>query len=203
MNFNSLKQDFYHRVAVGPFEANTSMVVGSDIVLHLPVLEYYASLCDTVVEFGVREGQSTVALIAGCRGSVKSFDVQRSDIVSFLQDTTLPCSWSFTQLDTGDPAVSDLVPEADMFFIDTLHIYEHVVKELAIHGRKAKRFVAFHDTHTCGERDISGPNPNAIGITPAIEEFLASHHEEYRTVYKTSACNGLWIIERVGCAANH
>lgn len=196
MNFESLKQNCYHRVAVGPFEGNTAVVVGSDIVLHLPVLEYYASLSETVVEFGVREGQSTIALIAGCPGKVTSFDIQKSPIVTRLQFMPLPCNWEFHELDTGSDKVADQVPECDMLFVDTLHTYDHVIKELFLHGRKAKKFLAFHDTFTCGERDLSGPNPNARGILPAIQEFLDTFPGEYETVYRTNSCNGLWVLKR-------
>lgn len=197
MNFDSLKQDRYHHVACGPFEKNTSMLVGSDIVLHLPVLEYYASLCEHVTEFGVRDGHSTIALIAGCKGQVASYDIQRSNVVDVLEKMDLPCKWSFRELDTGDPWGGLLVEPTEMLFIDTLHIYGHVKKELAIHGRKATKFLAFHDTFTCGERDLSGPNPNAIGILPAIREFLSCHPGEYETVYRTDVCNGLWILKRI------
>jgi cephalosporin hydroxylase len=196
MNFESLKQNCYHRVAVGPFEGNTSVVVGSDIVLHLPVLEYYASLCETVVEFGVREGQSTVALLSGRPKKVLSFDIERSPIVTRLLHMQLPCEWGFQQLDTGSAEVADQVPECDMLFVDTLHTYDHVTKELFLHGRKAKKFLAFHDTYTCGERDLSGPNPNAKGILPAINEFMDVFPGEYETAFITNACNGLWIIKR-------
>lgn len=198
MNFKSLKQSYYHRVAVGPFEGNTSVLVGSDIVLHLPVLEYYASLCDHVTEFGTRGGESTVALISGCKGQVCSFDIQKSEIVDVLSSTKLPCeSWRFFELDTGATQGSEVVGPTDMLFIDTLHTYDHVTKELSIHGRKATKYLAFHDTFTCGDRDISGYNPYAKGILPAIHEFLERFPGEYRTAYKTDVCNGLWILEKL------
>lgn len=194
-HFHALKQSMYHRVAVGPFEAPTHSLVGSDIVLHLPVLEYYASLCRHVTEFGTREGCSTVALLAGCRGEVHSYDIEVTPAKAVLGAMDLPCKWEFHVGDTGSPDTP--VAETDMLFVDTLHTYEHVKKELAHHGRKARRFLAFHDTFTCGERDLSGPDPNALGILPAIREFLAPYPSEYRTVYRTDVNNGLWVLERV------
>lgn len=197
MDFAQLKEDLYHKITTTPTSPRFDPALVSDIVLHLPVLEYYASLCDSVVEFGVREANSTVALIAGCKGKVDSFDIQRSPEVGILEGMTLPCSsWTFHLLDTGSPEVVDQVPEADLLFIDTLHTYNHVIQELRLHGHKARRFIAFHDTFTCGEQDLSGPNPSARGIVPAIEEYLAWNPGQFETVYRTDACNGLWILKR-------
>lgn len=197
MNFADLKEDLYHKIACGPHSPPVDAALASDIVLHLPVLEYYASLCESVVEFGVRDGNSTVALIAGCKGRVDSFDIRPSGEVDVLRHMALPCSaWRFHLLDTGSSDMANRVPEADLFFIDTLHTYDHVSKELALHGRKARKYLVFHDTSTCGDYDVSGDIPSAKGILPAIEEFLSRHPGEYETVYRTDACNGLWVLER-------
>ncbi len=197
MDFQSFKNSCYQKRASAPDLPRVDSSVASDIVLHLPVLEYFASLCDHVVEFGVREGNSTAALIAGCRGEVHSFDIQPSPIVDSLRAMSLPCSnWRFLPLNTGDEQSAELVPETDLLFIDTLHTYAHVVKELRLHGRKARKFLVFHDTATCGEFDVSGTNPHAMGIMPAIEEFLNVYQGQYEVTFKTSACNGLLVLSR-------
>jgi len=193
-DFNALKQSFYHKVAVGPFETSTYTLVGSDIVLHLPVLEYYASLCDHVTELGTREGQSTVALVAGCKGEVHSYDICRSAFVDMFEGMNKPSRWFFHQGDTTDPTLG--ITDTDMLFVDTLHTYDHVTKELALWWRKARKFLAFHDTFTCGQFDLSGPDPHAKGILPAIEEFLAYYPDEYETVYRTDCNDGLWVLKR-------
>lgn len=194
--FDALKFAAFHCVSAGPHEPRCDELRRSDIVLHLPVLEYFASKCGHVTEFGVRDGCSTVALISGCRGHVHSYDIERTPIVDRLQRTALPCSsWTFHLGDTGDPSLE--VAETDLLFIDTLHTYAHVSKELAYHGRKARKYLAFHDTLTCGARDLSGPDPAAEGITRAIEEFLARHPGEYREAFRTDWSNGLLVLERV------
>jgi hypothetical protein len=194
MDLKDLKASFYHRVAAGPHEPPTREVVGSDIVLHLPVLEYYASQCDHVTELGVREGCSTVALVAGCKGEVHSYDIEDSPITAVLGGMELPCRWQFHKGNTADPDLG--IPETDFIFFDTLHTYVHLSKELDLWGRKARKYLGFHDTFTCGERDASGPNPNARGILPAVQEFLDAYPGEYETVYRTETCNGLWVLGR-------
>lgn len=167
-----------------------------DIAPHLPVLEYFAGLCGHVTEFGVREARSTVALCAGCRGEVHSYDIEHTSGAKMLPNTPgLPCKWVFHQADTG---ADDLVIAAtDLLFLDTLHTYDHLRKELRNHGRKAGKYLIFHDTHSCGERDVSGPDTYARGILPAIDEFLAAHPGEYVTRYRTTWCHGLWVLERL------
>lgn len=193
--FESFKSSCYHKVSIGPFEERAKQLVFSDTVLHLPVLEYYASLCEHVTEFGVRDGESTSALIGGCTGDVHSYDIQRTPIVDFLEGIELPCrSWTFHRGSTIDPSLG--VSETDMLYVDTLHTYDHVSQELSLWGRKARRFIAFHDTFACGEFDVSGLNPKARGILPAIEEFIQKHPGDYETAYRTNASNGLWILKR-------
>lgn len=167
----------------------------SDIVEHLPVLERYASQCQHVTEFGVRDGCSTVALCSGCRGEVHSYDIRRTPFVDAFLDIEKPCLWTFHQGNTAGEEIE--VAETDLLFVDTLHTYAHVSRELALWGRKAGCFLAFHDTFTCGEKDRSGPKPDALGILPAIQEFLDQYPGEYQSVYRTDANNGLWILERV------
>lgn len=192
--FHALKQSLYHRVAVGPFEMPVQALLGSDIVLHLPVLEYYASLCEHVTEFGVRDGHSTVALISGCKGVVHSYDIEESPAKPVLKSLQLPCKWEFHLGDTGSADLQ--VTETDLLFLDTLHTYDHLSRELLHHGRKARKFLAFHDTFTCGAFDLSGPDPRARGILPAIEEFIQKYPGEYETCYRTDCNNGLWILRR-------
>lgn len=193
--FESIKRSFYHCISSAPDEPRTGEYILSDIVLHLPVLEYYASQCRHVTEFGTRDGCSTAALIAGCKGEVHSYDIADSPMRRRLAGLTLPCSkWEFHLGDTGSP---DLVmAETDLLFLDTLHTYAHLSKELRYHGRKARKYLAFHDTHTCGMKDLSGPDPNAEGILPAIWEFMAAHKGEYKIVYETKVNNGMMILER-------
>jgi hypothetical protein len=197
--FKILKDSYYHRVAAAPDEQRTDHVTLSDIVLHLPVLEWFASKCKHVTEFGVREGCSTVALLAGVgrNGSdsvLHSYDIERTGIVGGLQALDLPCRWEFHQGDTGSASL--VVEPTDMLFIDTLHFYEHVQKELLYHGEKAAKYLAFHDSYTCGVVDFSGHNPKAKGIRPAIEEFVEASRHEWEVAYETTCNNGLLVLER-------
>ncbi len=167
----------------------------SDIVLHLPVLEWYASLCGHVTEFGTRGGDSTVALCSA--PEVHSYDIEETFFVRNFRDAPKKCRWVFHRASTVDPAVE--IEPTDFLLFDTLHHYSHLRQELVLHGHKVRRFLAFHDTHTCGEYDRSGPDPSARGILPAIAEYISdelSHGRRLTAVYRTDANNGLLVLER-------
>jgi hypothetical protein len=195
-SFADLKKEFYGRVPIGPLEGTpTRTGTRSDIVSHLPVLEHFASQCEHVTEFGVREGCSTVALLSGSKGVVHSYDIVTPEAKVILESMELSSKWVFHLGDTGSNET--FVEDTELLFIDTLHTRAHVAKELLHHGRKATKFLAFHDTYTCGEFDRSGPVANAEGILPAIADFLAMHPGEYETAYRTDVNNGLWILKRI------
>lgn len=192
-DFSLFKSDHYHRVSAGPFEPRPAGLAFSDMVLHLPVLEYFASLCDHVTEFGVRDGASTAALIAGCKGEVVSYDIEDVPVATRLRQMVLPCrKWSFHRRDTLDPTLS--IASTDLLLFDTLHTGVHLSEELRLHAKAVRRFFVFHDTFTCAQHDVSGPNPAAPGILPVVRRF--QREQNLKLVYETQACNGLIVLER-------
>ena len=162
---------------------------GSDISAHLPMLQFIASQCNHVTELGVRNGYSTVALFNGCN-KVVSYDIEKTAFVEQLRK--FKPYWKFIQGDTSDPRIEK--EHTDFLFVDTLHTYDHVKAELKNFHPYVKKFIAFHDTYSQGEKslDVSG----AEGINKAIREFL-EENEEWKSVYKCNFNNGLWIIQRM------
>lgn len=79
-------------------------------------------------------------------------------------------------------------------FIDTLHTYDQLKQELRLHGNKAKKFIAFHDTHTFG---INGEDQkDKKGLLPAIIEFMIDNPHWNFKIHKTNN-NGMTVLERV------
>ena len=88
------------------------------------------------------------------------------------------------------------IEETDLLFIDTLHDYEQLVQELALHARKARKYIVLHDTTTFGE---TGETPGHRGLWPAVEEFLSRGGFQVKERYSNN--NGLTVLERIGTDA--
>lgn len=148
------------------FEARASCA--SDINEHMPLLSHLASQCRHVTEFGVRSGNSTVALLhgldAGGGGELVSYDINTAGLAT----PDCKSTWTFNQADTS--RLSPIAP-TDMLFIDTLHDCAQVVEELK-HADRVRKYIAFHDTVLFGCREES--SNGAPGINHAIWLFLAS-----------------------------
>ena len=172
----------------------------SDINEHLHTLKHIASQCTSVVEMGVRTVVSTWALLAGLIGDTDDahhtatetkrlvcVDLDACDISApRLAAAQCGVELSFVQ---GDSATV-VLPESDMMFIDTWHVYGHLIRELRHHSTHVRRFIAMHDTKIDGEHGESlrvgwDTHAQAIasgyleeeirkGLKPAITDFLAS-----------------------------
>src|SRR3954451_6079901 len=131
-------QERYPEVAAAP----------SDIQRHLPRLRREAH--GTVLELGVRGGNSTVALLAGLEergGMLWSVDVDPESAAVFSGHA----QWCFVLADSRDVrplGEAGLPDELDVLFIDTIHTYEQVRDELAIWGDRVVDggVILFHDT---------------------------------------------------------
>jgi hypothetical protein len=186
ITFDELKILYYHTIAEDPeinkyhqlVDTILPFYMKNDIVLHLPILEYYATKCNTVTEFGVRHGQSTIAFLSGLpkNGKLISYDIEETPFVKWLKKQNK--SWEFQLKDS----LKAIIEITDMIFFDTVHTYEQLIQELNIHASKAKKYLAFHDSQVSG-------------IEKAINEFLEK--KTCKIIYKTSACNGLIVLEKI------
>jgi len=167
--------------------------IPSDMNEHMPVLRYYADQCIHVTELGVRKGVSTWAFLSSMAKRVVSVDVNHPDefggSLQEMRDASVEAGVDFTFILADDLCIE--LEETDLLFIDTLHTYNHLTKELALHAGKARKYIIFHDTVHYGEIGVDGQK----GIMPAIEEFLTEHPEwKIKEDYQNN--NGLRILER-------
>lgn len=177
----------------------------SDINEHLGKLADYAAKCHSVVEFGTRGGNSTVGLLRGLAASYfgEFCELQTVDIdpvaTQLARDAfgERPAGIAFSAV-TADTLKIEIETHVDMIFIDTLHTYHQLKQELTRHGNKAKKFLAFHDTYTFGDRGEDGATP---GLNQAIDEFILNSllrlGIRWERVYVSRANNGLTVLERI------
>jgi hypothetical protein len=172
------------------------------ITPHLPRLRRLAEGLDLAVEFGVKRGASSSALLLAAQ-HVISYDIVETVEARELQ-AVAGTRWSY-RIEDSRRATFDW---CDLLFIDSLHTYGQVHDELEAHASKVKRYLVFHDTLTFGsvgakgesgdqlwtyQRGVSVP-PEALGIRPAIDELMMGGDWHLQAHYLNS--HGLLVLER-------
>jgi len=161
----------------------------SDIYRHLPKLRELSADSDHVTEMGVRGGVSTIALLMGNPKKLVSYDINPAP--QFLFDLQHDTEFQFHQQNVLEIEIEP----TDFLFIDTLHNYNQISKELKYHGSKVRKWIAFHDTHLFRYNGESYDGKEEKGIYPAIEEFL-QQYPEWKIEYETDENNGLTVIKK-------
>jgi hypothetical protein len=166
----------------------------SDINEHLPTLKRYAEECEHITEMGVRWVVSTYAFMMGKPKKLISIDIDpvekhginTSDLVELAK--TANVDFTFIVGDTREIEIE----ETDFLFIDTLHTFTQVKRELEIHPSKVRKYIGFHDTTTFGQVGEGSD----VGLWPAITLFLYEH-PEWVIHEKFENNNGLTILKRI------
>lgn len=161
----------------------------TDINEHIPFLYQLAKQCDSIIEFGVRTGKSTRAFLYSGT-PLKSYDLELN---SELESLFYYAKQQGQNVDYIRANVLGIVIEpVDLLFIDTWHVYDQLKQELKIHGNKATKYIAFHDTFTFGLVGEDG----GMGLIPAIMEFLMEN-PHWKVKYFFTNNNGLTVLERI------
>lgn len=166
---------------------DAALNTASDINEHVPKLRELASKSKRVVEFGMRHGVSTVALLAGQPEKFTSIDVNRDPMAERLKTQSGVTEFNFIQ---GDSLAVD-IDECDLLFIDTKHNAAQLAGELARHAAKVTHWIALHDTQIYGEHgDDGGP-----GLLHALRKFLRDN-PEWSVVYHVENNYGFTVISK-------
>ena len=168
---------------------------GNDIRDNMPMLKQYASMCNHVTEFGTRGGNSSAALLAGMPSRLVCYDVLPClEAVNALNHAAQfkRVSFQFRQKSSLEADIEI----TDMLFIDTIHTAVQVYAELTRHAHKVRKFLAFHDTTTCGEVD-GYYHEKPLGLLYGIGRYMWEHADKWLLVYKTDASNGLMVFARI------
>lgn len=178
----------------------------SDINEHLPRLSVLASLCDTVVELGVRYGNSTIALLNGLderhkmgprgRRILYSFDINDCRNATILRavEESIQVEWKFTQADS----LRVTIPQCEMLFIDTLHNRDQLFDELTRHSDFVSKFIVLHDVQTFGTHDETGGRKDG-GLIPAVMDWWSGENvkkKKWKIINQVIYNNGLMTLER-------
>ena len=202
-------------------EAHSIMSVrgnrGYDIFEHLPTLRKYASVCDTVLEAGVRSCVSSyplfLGLISNDNGKKKgmiSIDLEKSEEVKrFEANAKKIINFEFF---TGSDLDYEIKEKVDLLFIDTFHVRGQLKRELAKYSSYVNKYIIMHDTTVdeyVGEsirlgwdvekqsRELGWDISDVIvGLWPAVTDFIKDN-KDWVLRERFTNNNGLTILERV------
>lgn len=207
----------------------------SDINEHLPMLASLARQCTSVCELGVRGVVSSYALLYGLsnRTAISSpaslfmCDITPVDLsglvsvnpadsrvtITFRQGNDLEIALPSSPPPSSPPSSPSPSPSFpfNMTFIDTLHVYGQLKRELARYAPLTSTYLVMHDTTVDGEvgevirnkwdaEKVSASTSIPVeelnrGLWPAVEEFL-SENKEWRLLNRLHNNNGLTILHR-------
>lgn len=213
----------------------------SDINEHLPTLFQYATECTSVLETGVRGCVSSWALAHGllCNPTADT----QTTTKRMLCNDIVECNMREFQLAVSDanaesPPNTFYIPlkldvkyiwksnlelefapheTYDLVFIDTMHCYGQLRRELAKFAPLANKYLIMHDTtidEVCGEihrfglcdslladhKKMTGFTDDddiLLGLGPAIDQFLAAHPHEWILDAKFTNNNGLTVLKKI------
>lgn len=187
-----------------------------DINEHMETLYHLAKECNSIVECGVKKIVPSWSFVKGLfeNGSnskiLTSVDNDQPAELTLLESVCLNNNILFKFIKGNDVLVT--LPDCDLLFIDTWHIYGHLKRELELLSPLTKKYIVMHDTSIdgiYGETVRMGydANQQALehgypveevlkGLQPAIEEFLDSH-SEWILHAKYEHNHGLTILKRL------
>ena len=146
-------------------EYTTRCAQSSDISLHLPFLHDSARDA-TVIELGVRTGNSTAAFLAA-GADVWSVDTEGPAVPAEWHEDP---RWQFLCGDDLSAEILAALPaKVDVVFIDTVHTYDHTLAELRAYAPRAS-LVLLHDTQWVDGRDAGTP---AGPVARALDDYCA------------------------------
>jgi len=152
---------------------------------HLKTLKQYASECDTITEMGVDSANTTWAFLDSRPKKLTSIDIintKAPEIVA-LAGTLAEKEGIDFEFILADTTKIEIEP-TEFLYIDTLHTYPQLKRELEIHPQKVSKYIAFHDTDMFKD------------MAEALYEFLEKYPNDWEICYETKESCGLTIIKR-------
>lgn len=188
---NSVKQRHQLTDNIFQTEYQKAKNTASDINQHVELLYKLAQQCKTVVELGVRTGVSTRAFL-NCDVDLLSFDIKLDQEVQKLFDLARQQGKNVRYIE--DDVLNITIDDVDLLFIDTVHTYDQLSQELKLHGNKAQKYLAFHDTYTFGLKGENGLDQRGL-LTAIIEFVIDNPHWQFK-LHRTNN-NGFTVLERM------
>lgn len=163
----------------------------SDSNIYAEKFRIYAAECSHITEFGTCHGVSAGAFISGIPKEFHAYDLVRQPNIDFIEEAAklLGVKFTFHKEDTRIATIK----ETDLLFVDSLHRYSTVSRELR-NANKVRKYIIFHDTTKFWEREPGNPC-YVEGIGRAIQELMDTGSWRIIEHYKEGC--GLMVLERI------
>lgn len=140
---------------------------GADYMLVHDEIREKIQGCESYTELGVNQG-TTLAIpllhntptVNGYDISLKPYNFARHHFEQYAKENNI--NFTAHEADT----LKCVIQPTDVLYIDTVHQYNHLTKELARHSEQAKKYIIFHDTI------ISQSRPN---LKQAVLDFVKNN----------------------------
>lgn len=177
----------------------------SDINEHLPTLLKYGKECEHITELGIRWVSSTWPLLLSNPKKMISVDIVKhpniDEVIELSKEYNI--DYTFIESDVLDMEIEN----TDLLFIDTLHTYNQLIKELELHSIKVSKYIILHDTVTFGNTDeiiydessnlIKNQTVTKTGLKTAALDFLNSEiGKDWLIFEEYFNNNGLLIMKK-------
>lgn len=117
------------------------------MLVHKEIQKRIREGCNSYTEFGVKQGATLAAAILMNPEQVRAYDISlrgynkaKHLFDQYIKNNNI--DYKIFEKDT----LSCHITRVDLLYIDTLHQYTHLKKELKLHGHKVNKFIIFHDT---------------------------------------------------------
>ena len=187
----------------------------SDINEHLETLSKYASECNSIFETGVRGVVSSWALLHGISKNDSNIKTFVMNDIEMINTSSIRKVMNKLNIDgefiKGNNLDLNLKQNFELIFIDTLHVYGQLKRELEKFSKVATKYIILHDTTVDadkGEVVRLGLDIETIiqqtnfekaeivkGLWPAVDEFLNSN-EDWSLQKRYVNNNGLTILQK-------
>jgi len=178
----------------------------SDINEHLPTLLKYAKECEHITEMGVRWVSSTWPLLLSNPKKMISYDIVKNHKIDEVIDLSNEYNINYTFIESDVLKIE--IERTDLLFIDTLHTYNQLIKELNLHSKNTSKYIILHDTTTFGdvdERIYNHASPLVInestikeGLWTAVVDFLKTEEgKKWEVLGRYTNNNGLTILKKI------
>lgn len=167
----------------------------SDINEHLEIMRNYALQCSHITEMGVRGIVSLWAWLDAKPSVIRAYDVVHppKGELEYVYEYAQHHGIDFT-FELEDVLHLEIEP-TELLFIDTIHWYSQLIRELTLHAPKTSRYIVLHDTTTFRTEGVGPNNVKGEGMQKAIDEFLEAN-PQWTVKEEYTHNNGLMILER-------